>query len=104
MESYLSISYKGYGAAEGNRTPTLSPETDFESVASTSSATAAQLQGLRTIIPRFQNYNKNYNSVRNGHTTGSGGLRNSVIWSRSENKLVSLTALAHYVYGAGYDL
>ena len=29
------------GAAEGNRTPTLSPETDFESVASTSSATAA---------------------------------------------------------------
>ena len=30
------------GAAEGNRTPTLSPETDFESVASTSSATAAR--------------------------------------------------------------
>ena len=32
------------GAAEGNRTPTLSPETDFESVASTSSATAAQCE------------------------------------------------------------
>ena len=34
--------FKTIGAAEGNRTPTLSPETDFESVASTSSATAAK--------------------------------------------------------------
>ena len=40
-----------YGAGRGNRTPTVSPQTDFESAASTSSAIPAKRRIMRQSAP-----------------------------------------------------
>ena len=46
--------YSKYGAGEGNRTPTQLPEPDFESGASTSSATPARYGYRRASISKLR--------------------------------------------------